>query len=185
MKRLLFASTIAASWLSLGSVSPSGALPAAGVAPRAACSSLTALTLPDTRILSATQKSGYCNVVGITNKRTSTQDPDHFTYGIGFALNLPNAWHGRFEMLGGGGTDGSLNNDPQGSAGVELAQGWAVAADDGGHEDSSTNVLGGYQDDDANAGGSAHFAIDPKARSDYGYNGIEKTATISKEIISQ
>jgi hypothetical protein len=185
MKRLLFASTIAAGWLSLGSVSPSGALPSAGIAPRAACSSLTGLTLPDTQILSATQKSGYCNVVGIINKRTSTQDPDHFTYGIGFALNLPNTWHGRFEMLGGGGTDGSLNNDPQGSAGVELAQGWAVAADDGGHEDSSTNVLGGYQDDDANAGGSAHFAIDAKARSDYGYNGIEKTATISKEIISQ
>jgi feruloyl esterase len=88
-------------------------------------------------------------------------------------------------MVGGGGTDGSLNNDPQGSAGVELAQGWAVAADDGGHEDSSANVLGGYQDDDANAGGSGHFGVDEQARTDYGYNGIEKTATISKEIISQ
>ena len=142
MKRLLLASTIAASSLSLGSVSLSSSLPASGVAPRAACSSLTGLTLPGTQILSATQKSGYCNVVGIIDKRTSTQDPDHFTYGIGFALNLPNTWHGRFEMMGGGGTDGSLNSDPQGSAGVELAQGWAVAADDGGHEDSSANVLG-------------------------------------------
>ena len=185
MKRLLLASTIAASSLSLGSVSLSSSLPASGVAPRAACSSLTGLTLPGTQILSATQKSGYCNVVGIIDKRISTQDPDHFTYGIGFALNLPNTWHGRFEMMGGGGTDGSLNSDPQGSAGVELAQGWAVAADDGGHEDSSANVLGGYQDDDANAGGSAHFAIDAKARSDYGYNGIEKTATISKDIIGR
>lgn len=185
MKRLLFASAIAASWLSLGSASLSGALPASGIAPRAACSSLMGLTILDTQILSATQKSDYCNVVGIINKRTSTQDPDHFTYGIGFALNLPNTWHGRFEMVGGGGTDGSLNNDPQGSAGVELAQGWAVAADDGGHEDSSANVLGGYQDDDANAGGSGHFGVDEQARTDYGYNGIEKTATISKEIISQ
>ena len=83
MKRLLFASTIAASWLSLGSVSQSGALPAAGIAPRATCPSLTALTLPNAQILSATPKAGYCNIIGIINKRTSTQDPDHFTYGIG------------------------------------------------------------------------------------------------------
>jgi Tannase and feruloyl esterase len=186
MKRLLLASTIAASGLFLGSVSPSTALPAAGVAPRAACSSLTGLTLPNAQILSATQKASYCNIVGIINKRTSAQDPDHFTYGIGFSLNLPNTWFGRFEMMGGGGTDGSLNTDPQGSAGVELSQGWAVAADDGGHEDTPGNSgLGGYQDDDSNAGGSAHFAIDGHARTDYGYNGIEQTATLSKQIIAE
>ncbi len=182
MKRLLLASTIAASWASLG---VAGTLPASGVAPRASCAGLTGLTLPNAQILSATQKSGYCNVIGIINKRTSTQDTDHFTYGIGFALNLPNTWHGRFEMMGGGGTDGSLRSDPTGAAGVELAQGWAVAADDGGHEDRPNSLLGPYQDDDANAGGSAHFAIDAQARSDYGYNGIEKTATISKQIIAQ
>ena len=83
MKRLLLASTIAASWASLG---VAGTLPVSGVAPRASCAGLTGLTLPNAQILSATQKSGYCNVVGIINKRTSTQDPDHFTYGIGFAL---------------------------------------------------------------------------------------------------
>ena len=184
MKRLFLASTIVATWASLGSHAIAAELPSSGVAPRSSCAGLTGLTLPNTQILSATQKSGYCNVVGIINKRVSTQDPDHFTYGIGFALNLPNTWHGRFEMMGGGGTDGSLNADPQGAAGVELGQGWAVAADDGGHEDSATNVVGGYRDDDANAGGSAHFGIDTQARSDYGYNGIEKTTTISKQIIS-
>ena len=46
-------------------------------------------------------------------------------------LNLPDSWIGRFEMMGGGGTDGSVGS-PQGSAGTELSQGWAVAADDGG-----------------------------------------------------
>ncbi len=184
MKRLFLASTILIGWVSLGSQATASPLPASGVAPRSSCAGLTALTLPNTQILSATQKSGYCNVIGIINKRTSKQDPDHFTYGIGFALNLPNTWHGRFEMMGGGGTDGSLQSDPQGAAGVELGQGWAVAADDGGHEDSAQNAVGGHQDDDPNAGGSAHFAIDARARSDYGYNGIEKTATISKQIIS-
>ena len=110
MKRLFLASTIIATWASLGSQAVAHGLPPAGVAPRASCTALTGLTLPNTQILSATQKSGYCNVVGIINKRVSTQDPDHFTYGIGFALNLPNTWHGRFEMMGGGGTDGSFFN---------------------------------------------------------------------------
>lgn len=185
MKQLLLTSTIATTWLSLISISMASALPPAGVAPRGSCGSLTGLTLANAQILSAMPKSGYCNVIGIINKRTSTQDPDHFTYGIGFALNLPNTWHGRFEMMGGGGTDGSLSADPQGAAGVELTQGWAVAADDGGHEDKATNAVGGYQDDDSNAGGAQHFAVDEQARIDYGYNGIEETATISKMIIAE
>jgi feruloyl esterase len=185
VKRLLLTSTIAAGWVSLAPIAAPDAFAAGpGLAPRGSCASLTGLALPNTQILGATQKADYCNVIGVIGKRVSSQDPDHFTYGIGFALNLPNTWHGRFEMMGGGGTDGGLNADPKGSAGVELGQGWAVAADDGGHEDSTANVVGGYQDDDANAGGSAHFAIDHQARIDYGYNAIEKTATISKMIIA-
>src|ERR1700730_18543068 len=130
MKRLLLASTIAASWLSLATMPTSSAVAGSGAAPRGSCVSLTGLSLAGTHIVSATQKSGYCTVIGVINKRVSSQDPDHFTYGIGFALNLPNTWYGRFEMMGGGGTDGSLSTDPKGAAGVELSQGWAVAADD-------------------------------------------------------
>ncbi|MGJ4945643.1 tannase/feruloyl esterase family alpha/beta hydrolase [Bradyrhizobium sp. HKCCYLS1011] len=185
MKRLILPSTIVTTGLLLSSAASASALPAAGVAPRLACASIAGLALPDTQILSATPKTGYCNVIGIINKRTSAQDPDHFTYGIGFSLNLPNTWHGRFEMMGGGGSDGSLNTDPKGAAGVELNQGWAIAADDGGHEDNAANAVGGYQDDDANAGGGQHFAVDEQARVDYGYNGIAKTATISKKIIAE
>ena len=185
MKRWLLASTFIASWLSLTPILTSGAaLAGLGIAPRYSCASMTGLTLPNTQILSAVQKSGYCNIIGVINKRVSTQDPDHFTYGIGFALNLPDTWYGRFEMMGGGGTDGSLNGDPKGSAAVELTQGWAVAATDGGHEDNPANLVGGYQDDDANAGGSAHFGVDHQARIDYGYNAIRKTTTISNLIIA-
>src|SRR5215831_7148557 len=157
MKRLLLASTIAVTWLSVAIMPTSSAGAGAGIAPRGSCAGLTGLSLPNTQILSATQKAGYCTVIGVINKRVSSQDPDHFTYGIGFALNLPDTWYGRFEMMGGGGTDGRLNADPKGSAGVELTQGWAVAANDGGHEDSATNAVGGYQDDDVNVGGSQHF----------------------------
>jgi Tannase and feruloyl esterase len=156
------------------------------LSPTTSCASLMSLSLPKTQIISATEQTtpvGYCNVIGVINKRVSSQDPDHFTYGIGFELNLPDSWVGRFEMMGGGGTDGSVSS-PMGSAGTELSMGWAVAADDGGHEDAPGNPAFGWIDDDNNAGGTAHFGIDEQARVDYGYNAIERTTEISKLIIS-
>src|SRR3954463_15401479 len=78
MKQLFLASTIIATWASLGAHAAAHGLPPGGVAPRSSCTALTGLTLPNTQILSATQKSGYCNVIGIINKRVSTQDPDHY-----------------------------------------------------------------------------------------------------------
>lgn len=156
-------------------------------APVMSCASLTSLALPNTRIVSATEVTSaggnYCNVIGVIDERTSAQDPDHFVYGIGFELNLPDSWIGRFEMMGGGGTDGSVSS-PVGSAGTELSQGWAVAADDGGHEDAPGNPAFNWIDDDSNAGGTGHFGIDEQARVDYGYNGIAKTTEISKLIIA-
>jgi len=167
------------------------ATPSAGaantIAPVMTCGDLTNLSLADTQIMSATEITSaggnYCNVIGVIDKRVSSQDPDHFTYGIGFELNLPDGWVGRFEMQGGGGTDGSVAS-PQGDLGTELSQGWAVAADDGGHEDAPGNPAFGWIDDDSNAGGTAHFGIDERARVAYGYKGIRRTTEISKQIIS-
>ena len=150
------------------------------------CSGIYTLSLPNTQIVSAEEVSTpvpHCHVIGVINKRISQQDPDHFTYGIGFEINLPDSWTGRFEMMGGGGTDGSLK-DPMGATGKELSQGWVVADDDGGHEDNPDNPLG-YSDDAPNAGGSAHFGIDEQAREDYGYNGIKQTTLIAKTIIAR
>jgi Tannase and feruloyl esterase len=161
---------------------------AAPTAPAMQCADLAGLALTNTQIISATETTSasgnYCHVIGVIDKRVSAQDPDHDTYGIGFELNLPDAWTGRFEMQGGGGTDGSVAN-PQGSLGGELAEGWAVASDDGGHEDAPGNPAFGWTDDDANLGGTGHFGIDEQARVDYGYEGIAKTTTISKEIIER
>jgi hypothetical protein len=161
--------------------------PQALVSPAMTCANVANLSLPNTILISSTEvtsaSGNYCNVIGVINKRVSQQDPDHFTYGIGFELNLPDSWVGRFEMMGGGGTDGSVSS-PMGSAGTELAMGWAVAADDGGHEDAPGNPAFGWIDDDANAGGTAHFGVDEEARTDYGYNGIRKTTETSKMIIS-
>ncbi len=149
------------------------------------CSGVAALALPDTRIVTATEQAGpvaHCHVVGVIDERVSHQDPDHFTYGIGFEINLPDRWNGQFELMGGGGTDGSMKN-PIGAAGTELGQHWVVADDDGGHEDHPDNPLG-YSDDDPSAGGSAHFGVDEQARIDYGYNGIIQTTRITKRIIA-
>lgn len=166
----------------------SGSVAAGALTPAIACAKLTGLSLPNTQIISATEvtssSGNYCNVIGVIDKRVSRQDPDHFTYGIGFEVNLPDSWMGRFEMEGGGGSDGSLSS-PTGSFGSELSQGWAVATDDGGHEDSPGNPALGWIDDDANAGGTAHFGIDEEARVDYGYEGIRSTTEIAKQIIAK
>lgn len=159
--------------------------PSAGVAPRSSCAGLASLSLPNAKIISATQVSGainYCAVVGVINQRVSVHDPDRFTYGIGFQVNLPNIWIGRFELMGGSGSDGSLRN-PTGGAGTELAQGWVVAANDGGHENSLPNPFG-WADTDTNAGGTVHFGVDEQAREDYGYNAMGQTAEIVEKIIS-
>src|SRR5271155_5725502 len=175
------------------------ALPAAAAgnsSPKVGCASLTGVTIASTQVLTATEVAAagglpaHCTVVGVIDKRVSSQDPDHYTYGIGFAINLPDSWVGRFEMMGGGGTDGSLNQNPQGNGGSELASGWVVAADDGGHEDTNPATSNGYtppftwQDDDASAGGSAHFGIDAKARRAYGYEAMERATDVAKEIIA-
>jgi hypothetical protein len=170
----------------LTSIVPVGASAASATSPVLSCAELGALTLPHAIILSATEVTAttgnYCNVIGVIDKRVSAQDPDHFTYGIGFELNLPDQWVGRFEMKGGAGNDGSVAS-PTGQGGVELGLGWAVAADDGGHEDA-INPAFGWSDDDAATGGTDHFGIDEQARLGYGYTGIERTTRISKEIIA-
>lgn len=164
--------------------------------PAVSCASLATLRLKHTQILNATHQDAsstlpaYCNVVGVIDERVSNQDPDHFTYGIVFELNLPDKWVGRFEVTGGGGLDGSVSN-PTGFFGTELAQGWAVAADDGGHENPPaaappysppTGVT--WQDADDNAGGTAHFGIDEQAREDYGFNGILQTTLVSRQLLA-
>jgi feruloyl esterase len=181
------AASFSAGLLATVAVASSATTGTASITPVVKCASLTGLGLPNTQILSAAEVTTpvpHCAVIGIINKRVSAQDPDHDTYGIGFQVNLPDSWAGRFEMQGGAASDGSVGN-PTGSAGFELSDGWAVATDDGGHEDAPGNpLLGGYIDDDNNAGGAQHFGVDEQARIDYGYNGIAQTTAVSKAIIA-
>jgi feruloyl esterase len=169
------------------------------IGPEVSCPSLLSLSIPNTQILNATPKPAdatgpaRCTVIGVINKRVSQQDPNHFTYGIAFSLNLPDAWTGRFEMMGNAGTAGTLNGDPVGSGGAELQRGWAVAANDGGHENAPAPPPFGsppppgitWVDEDPNAGGSAHFGVDEQAREDYGYNAFLQSSLVSQLIIKR
>ena len=114
---------------------------------------------------------GHCQVQGIINERTGT---DGFQYGDIFEVRLPRAadWNARFMFQGGGGTEGSLP-EATGSAGTlspTLARGWAIASQDGGHEDShlpSPNA----------------FYLEQEAVVDHAYRSIDVTTQTAKFII--
>ena len=76
----------------------------------------------------------YCSVKGVINQRTGAGGK---TYGIRFALALPDTWSGRFLLMGGGGLNGSvaLPVGPVAAGTVPaLARGFAVVSHDSGHE---------------------------------------------------
>jgi len=77
----------------------------------------------------------HCQVQGVINKRVGI---DGYPYGDSFEVRLPAPadWNGRFMFQGGGGTEGAVP-PAVGIAGTlspTLAHGWAVASQDGGHQ---------------------------------------------------
>jgi hypothetical protein len=76
----------------------------------------------------------HCLVRGVTQQRIGT---DGVQYGNLFEVRLPTNWNGRFLFTGGGGTEGSV---PAATGG--LAQGFATATQDGGHENSVLTAAG-------------------------------------------
>lgn len=163
--------------------------PTAKALTAADCTALAAKTYDNTPVFASatwvedgTQKAAasataflpaHCVVRGTINPRTGS---DGIPYGIMFELKLPAQWNKRFFFQGGGGTDGSVQpangiiNSADGSNNVALSQGYAVVSTDGGHENSTLS-------------NPAAFGLDPQARIDWGYNGIDKTATTAKSII--
>ena len=105
------------------------------------------------------------------DKRTGTAGA---TYGIGFAIALPQNWNGRFLLQGGGGLNGSVQF-PLGAsaAGTDpgLARGFAVASTDTGHEGK-----GGFD---------GSFQQDQQASLDFAYVAIGRVAEIAKRIVAQ
>jgi feruloyl esterase len=74
----------------------------------------------------------YCRVDGMLDRRIGVKG---VSYGIGFAIALPDAWNGRFLMQGGGGLNGTVGM-PLGMVAAgetpALMRGFAVASTDTG-----------------------------------------------------
>jgi len=113
----------------------------------------------------------HCQVQGIINQRIGI---DGFPYGDRFEVRLPTPadWNRRFMFQGGGGTEGSVPA-ATGSAGTlspTLAHGWAVASQNGGHQNSELP-------------NSLQFALDPQAVVDHAYRSIDVTTQTAKFLI--
>jgi feruloyl esterase len=96
------------------------------------------------------------------------------TYGIGFALALPEDWKGRFLFQGGGGLNGSVQAPLGGSAAggnAGLARGFAVVSTDTGHQGR-----GAFD---------GSFRQDQQASLDFAYAAVGRVADVAKRIIAQ
>jgi len=142
--------------------------------PVASGSITSATTVPAGTVVSGNTLPEHCRLVGQMNPRVGT---DGKNYAIGFEVRLPKAWNGRFLFQGGGGNDGAIaaalgSLAGGGSlAGLQtggLAQGYAVATTDGGHQ-----------------GTDASFGFDQQARVDHAYNAYDKVTLAAKDLIAR
>jgi feruloyl esterase len=110
----------------------------------------------------------HCHVAGSFEHRTGINGVD---YAIGFAINLPENWNGRFLFQGGGGLNGAVR-EPVGAqaAGSEsaLARGFAIVSTDSGHTGS---------------GFDASFMNDQQALLNFQFQGNAKTTEIARPIV--
>jgi len=164
----------------------------AGSTTPAACAALNQLQVPGVRLTvtksewiasgttppagrgaapSATTLPAYCRLDGVIDRRTAAAGA---TYGIGFALALPENWNGRFLLQGGGGLNGSVQA-PMGASAAGgnpgLARGFAVASTDTGHQGRSNFDAG--------------FMQDQQASLDFAYVAIGRVADVAKRIVAQ
>src|ERR1043166_3888850 len=152
-------------------------------APAIACSAIPSLTgfpvqpvgnvggttITSAGLTAATQTlPEHCLVRGGTQQRIGT---DGVQYANLFEIRLPSAWNGRFLFTGGGGTEGSV---PTATGG--LAQGFATATQDGGHENSVLTAAGKSTLD---------FYLEPSAFQANVNTSIDKTYQTAQYLIAQ
>jgi pimeloyl-ACP methyl ester carboxylesterase len=144
---------------------------------------LSGFPVPNTQITSAVLNAAtatlpaHCQVDGIIDARIGT---DGCKYGDGFEVRLPmpTAWNGRFMFQGGGGTEGAVPA-ATGSAGTlspTLAHGWAVASQDGGHENTQLAQCA--------SGSPNQFYLDAQGVIDFSYQSIEVATLTAKYLVA-
>lgn len=111
--------------------------------------------------------SSYCQAEGMIDQRTGAGGK---TYGVGFAIALPDNWSNRFLFQGGGGFNGTVR-PPLGAAAAgdhpALVRGFAVVSTDTGHQGSDQS-----------------FFQDQQAGLDFAYVAIGRVAVIAKQIVA-
>jgi pimeloyl-ACP methyl ester carboxylesterase len=111
----------------------------------------------------------HCRVDGMVDRRTGS---DGKTYGIRFALALPENWTGQFLQQGGGGLNGSVA-EPRGAQAAgdksALARGFAVVTTDTGHQ--GTGSFDGA------------FMQDQLAAIDFEFIAIARVAVLARQMI--
>lgn len=158
--------------LSLGASAPGTAQPAGGNGQKCAAMAGRAFG-DDVKITSAAHVEAagalpaHCRVEGVIDERKGAGGK---TYGIHFAIALPDAWSGRFLLQGGGGLNGSVGQPlgPVAAGGnPALARGFAVISDDSGH-------TGAVFD--------SSFMADQRAALDFAETSVLTTTTLGKRI---
>ena len=112
----------------------------------------------------------HCRVNGILDQRTG---PDGKTYGIRFAIAMPDNWTGQYLQQGGGGLNGTVGEPVGGQAAGDqpaLARGMAVASSDTGHQSAGGAFDGGFMQDQQGA-------------LDFEYVAIGRLAVLAKQVI--
>jgi feruloyl esterase len=111
----------------------------------------------------------HCRVAGSFERRAGVGGKD---YAIGFAINMPAEWNGRFVFQGGGGLNGSIR-EPVGAQATgsrsALERGFAVVATDSGHQGS---------------GFDGSFMADQQALLNFQFQANAKTAEAALPIVA-
>jgi hypothetical protein len=110
----------------------------------------------------------HCHVAGSFERRTGVAGKE---YAIGFAINMPANWNGRFMFQGGGGLNGAIR-EPTGAQAAgdrsALERGFAVVATDSGHQGS---------------GFDGSFMADQQALLNFQFQANAKTAEVALPIV--
>src|SRR5438876_4335628 len=141
-----------------------------------ACADMTGLQMPAGVAISKAEKISdnlppRCRVDGVIDQRNGSGGK---TYGIGFAVALPDNWNGRFLFQGGGGLNGNVANPVGAQASGDasaLSRGFAIVTTDTGHKGT-----GGFD---------ASFMADQQAALDFYYVAIGRVAPLAKEIVAR
>jgi hypothetical protein len=173
-----------------------GVPPSSGMA----CASLafipaSAFPVPNTLITSATDTPAggglpeRCIVNGYVNRHISPVDSCQYQDGFQVQLPLQNAWNGRFFLQGVNGDGGSVpaatgSNSGSSSTGANfgIINGYAVASEDGGHENSFLTACTAVNP--SMFGNPSESFLDPMSLIDKSYQSAQGTTLTAKYLIA-